>query len=102
MREQDYNTKAKLADCAAGSMSMPARDPKWDECPLELKIERVRNELRHARNLASAAYTQSREALELAQRHQHNRATGEVLKAAIDNLNRLEGGISGNSFDPLA
>lgn len=53
---------------------------KWDDCPIEEKIERLRNEQLEARWTLRRAYDLGRKAWRVVCNHQHNAATGKVLQ----------------------
>lgn len=84
----------KLADMGATA----AREKTWDECGIEEKVERLRISLIRARETAQYATRNAVEARDLAERHQHNPTTGEVLRSA-----QRHGGVesAGSSYDPL-
>lgn len=78
--------------------AMAKRERLWEECGIEEKVERLRMALMRARETAQYAAKNASAANELAERHQHNPATGEVLRPA-----QRHGGAesSGSGYDPL-
>lgn len=86
--------------CEAGAKSI-ARAKTWDECGLEEKVERIRQELRATRDTAGYAARNSVEALKIAATHIH----GELGQVAIQVQGHGQMGFSaggeGRGYDPL-
>lgn len=78
--------------------AMAKRDKTWDECGIEEKVERLRMMLMRTRESAQYAAKNASAANDLAERHQHNHATGEVLRPVQRHGGAMEGG---SSYDPL-
>ena len=83
--ESDYRAKA-------------SRSKTWDECSIEEKLERLRNEQRQSREALQYVAKTAVETQTVAERHQHN-ANGEVLVTPRSGHSGMVGGSS--NFDPL-
>lgn len=75
------------------------REKTWDECGIEEKVERIRQQLRMFRDAVQYTARTASEAKELAVSHQHNQATGAVLQEVRRHGGAVEG--AGSGFDPL-
>lgn len=76
-------------------------DKTWDECGIEEKVERIRQQLRAHRDVTEYAARSASQALDLSRNHQHG-ATGEVLKPVNGHGGGSQTGLVGGSgFDPL-
>lgn len=92
----------RLADMECGSAKAPEAPRAWRDCPLEEKIERLRNELRQQRHVVEYAASTATQAHDLSRGHSHDIA-GRVTVLADDRTNRLTAGTAGrSSYDPLA
>jgi hypothetical protein len=80
--------------------SMAKREKTWDECGIEEKVERIRHQLRQLRDMSQYVARTASEAKEIAVSHQHNHATGEVLRP-VQRHGGAEAGSDSRSFDPL-
>lgn len=88
---------AEMGDCAKEA----PREPRWHECGLEEKVERIRRELLSLREATRWHGMRIGEAHDLAHDHSHD-PLGRVLRPAHGGgSNRLIAG-EGRSFDPLA
>ncbi len=81
-----------------GEAMMAKREKTWDECGIEEKVERLRQQLRNHRDMSGHTYRRASEAHDLAQNHQHS-PTGEVLKPARERGGAEQAG--GSGYDPL-
>lgn len=81
------------------SEAMAKREKTWDECGIEEKVERIRQQLRMFRDAVQYTARTASEARDIAVNHQHNHATGEVLQGVRRHGGAMEG--SGSGFDPL-
>ena len=102
MRDE-ANTKAgsPLINKSLGdTIQRASREKTWDECGIEEKVERLHRAMRDQKHMVEVAYRTASTASDLAHGHQHNPATGEVLKPANDRRGGAE--VMGRSFDPLS
>lgn len=94
--------ESPLAGNGCDTIAKSARLKTWGECGIEEKVERLRHELRDARNTASYAARNAGEAQRIASTHIH----GELGQVAIPAESRggqmgLQGDTEGRGYDPL-
>ncbi len=98
--ENEKNANQAGASALALSRQCTQQSKPWDQCGIEEKVERLRNELVDMRRMGFYTRDNARRALDLATRHQHNAATGEVLSSAIEQRHGAELA-EGRGYDPL-
>jgi hypothetical protein len=83
----EYETLIKGSDHRKMDLSK-----KWDECPLEEKIERLRYEQMNSRSMMNAAYQLASRCWRLLHGHRHDAVTGELLQKVQEHGSGAEAG----------